>query len=219
MRFCPYAQRIHLVLEAKSIPHHVINVSLTEKPEWLTQFNALGQVPILRLTNEPGNPAIYDSMVIADYLDAKYPQVPLYPTDPLAKAFDRLLIDKFSGIFMHAYMISMNGVNEERYKGLFDGLDLFESELKKRGTPFFGGDNPNMLDYTSFPFFERVLALEYFVDQEEFKIKADRFPLLLQWKTALLEYPAIKNNYINGENHAEYLKAKKAGNIDFDFLL
>lgn len=65
MRFCPYAQRVHLVLEAKGIPYHTININLTEKPDWLFEANPLGKVPALELVNEPGNPFLAESLIIA----------------------------------------------------------------------------------------------------------------------------------------------------------
>jgi pyrimidodiazepine synthase len=44
MRFCPYAQRVHLVLDAKGIAYHTIFINLTEKPEWLTEKSPLGKL-------------------------------------------------------------------------------------------------------------------------------------------------------------------------------
>nr|ACZ02430.1 glutathione S-transferase omega class [Drosophila melanogaster] len=39
MRFCPFAQRVHLVLDAKQIPYHSIYINLTDKPEWLLEVS------------------------------------------------------------------------------------------------------------------------------------------------------------------------------------
>lgn len=35
MKFCPFAQRVRLVLLVKNIPHDIVNVDLKNKPEWL----------------------------------------------------------------------------------------------------------------------------------------------------------------------------------------
>lgn len=70
MRFCPFAQRSHLVLEAKNIPYHTANINLKEKPEWLVQKSPLGKVPALEIPSEKGDPLI-ESLIIADYLDDK----------------------------------------------------------------------------------------------------------------------------------------------------
>lgn len=44
MRFCPYAQRTVLILNAKKVPYEVVNINLTEKPEWLTSKSPFGNV-------------------------------------------------------------------------------------------------------------------------------------------------------------------------------
>lgn len=218
MRFSPFAERIHIVLEAKSIPHHVINISVMEKPEWLTEFSPLGKVPALGLPNEPGKPYIYESLMIADYLDERYPEVPLYPTDPLAKALDRLLIQRFDGILPNIIKIAFSGANEEALNNIFNTLDVFETELMNRGTPYFGGNIPNMVDYMILPFYERVLMLKNIIN-DDYEVKAERFPLLVEWMTTILEDPAVKNNFIKGEFHAQFLEGRKNGTADADMML
>ena len=46
-RFCPYAQRTVLCLNAKDIDYEVINCALMTKPEWLWDFNPIGKVPVM----------------------------------------------------------------------------------------------------------------------------------------------------------------------------
>lgn len=67
MRFCPFAQRAHLVLEAKNIPYHTANINLKEKPEWFETKSPLGKVPSLEIPSVKGDPLI-ESLIIADYL-------------------------------------------------------------------------------------------------------------------------------------------------------
>lgn len=173
MRFCPYAQRAHIVLEAKKIPYHTFNINLTNKPEWLTKYSPLGKVPSLGIPTEKGSPFIHESLIIADYLDEKYPEKRLYPDDPLAKAFDRLLIEQFNGV-ISAYYKAITDPNA--LTDLSNGLDAFEVELKKRKTTFFGGSNPGMLDYMIWPWIERIAFLKY----KGFEMEKDRFAQLVK---------------------------------------
>lgn len=85
MRFCPYAHRVHLVLDAKKIPYHAIYINLRDKPEWFSLVSSSTKVPALELVKEQGNPVLIESLIICDYLDEKYPEVPLYPKDLLKK--------------------------------------------------------------------------------------------------------------------------------------
>lgn len=104
MRFCPYAQRAHLVLEAKKIPYHTAFINLKQKPEWLTQKSPLGKVPALEIPSAKGDPLI-ESLVIADYLDDQYPQNPLSAKDPLQRARDRILVERFNAVIGPYYKL------------------------------------------------------------------------------------------------------------------
>lgn len=104
MRFCPYAQRAHLVLEAKKIPYHTAYINLKHKPEWLTQKSPLGKVPALEIPSAKGDPLI-ESLVIADYLDDQYPQNPLNAKDPLQRARDRILVERFNAVIGPYYKL------------------------------------------------------------------------------------------------------------------
>lgn len=104
MRFCPFAHRAHLVLEAKNIPYHTAYINLYDKPEWLTQKSPLGKVPALEIPSVKGDPLI-ESLIIADYLDEQYPQNPLNSKDPLQKARDRILIERFNAFIGPFYRL------------------------------------------------------------------------------------------------------------------
>lgn len=179
MRFCPFAQRAHLVLEAKSIPYHVTWINLSDKPEWLTQFSQLGKVPALGIPGGAAEPAnktyIHESLMIADYLDEKYPNVPLHPTEPLTKVVDRLLLDRFGAVFGAFYKIAYKDGGENERQEMFTALEAIEEEFQKRGTPFFGGDDPKMVDYMMWPMYERFASLPI-IKGADYAVAADRFP-------------------------------------------
>lgn len=183
MRFCPYAARVHLVLDAKNIPYHTINIDLVEKPEWLFDANPTGKVPCLQLVNKPEAPFAYESLLIAEYLDEAYPNIKLYPSDPLEKLQEKLWIERFSAVATQFHRVSMCTDATEAFviwKGIQNLLDQFELELKKRGTIYFGGnEQPNILDYAIWPWFQRIeITKELFGPDCEFS--GDRFPALVR---------------------------------------
>lgn len=55
----------------------------------------MGKVPALEL--EDGT-VLYESTIIADYLDEKFSQNHLHPKDPLQKAKDRILVEQFTKV-------------------------------------------------------------------------------------------------------------------------
>lgn len=182
MRFCPFAHRAHLVLNAKNLPYHVIYINLSEKPEWYGKVNPNGKVPALHLVKETNQPFLVESMIICEYLDEKYPEVKLYPSDPLTKAETKLWIDRFGSIagafYRLVYEKNADDVNDKLLTDLHVGLNAYEEELKKRGTEYFGGDKPNIFDYGIWPWFERFGVLTSIVN-EKFKFDARNYPALV----------------------------------------
>jgi pyrimidodiazepine synthase len=156
MRFCPFAQRAHLVLEAKKVPYRTIFINLSEKPEWFPTKSPLGKVPALQISAAE-NPLI-ESLLVCDYLDEQYPENPLYPKDPLQKCKDRILVELFNGVLTPFYKLSFTDepTDPKVFENFFEKLESFENELNKRGTKFFGGESPAMVDYMIWPWLERV---------------------------------------------------------------
>jgi glutathione S-transferase len=83
---------VRIVLEEKGIPYEsvVINLSKMEQktPPFLT-MNPYGQVPVI----SDDDVVIYDSTIINEYLEEKYPNPPLMPRDPRGKARVRMMED------------------------------------------------------------------------------------------------------------------------------
>lgn len=175
MRFCPFAQRVHLVLDAKQIPYHSIYINLTDKPEWLLDKNPQGKVPALELVREPGPPVLTESLLICEYLDEQYPLRPLYPRDPLKKVQEKLLIERF-GPVLGAFFRASDGGDLEPF---WAGLDTYEKELSRRGTDFFGGEQTGILDYMIWPWCERLELLKL-QRGEEYNYDEARFPQLVR---------------------------------------
>lgn len=181
MRFCPFAHRVHLVLNAKNIPYHVAYINLSEKPEWYAKLNPNGKVPALQLVNEPDEPFLVESMVIAEYLDEKYPEVKLFPDDPLEKALVKLWVERFGPIagafYKLVYVKNDDASTDQLLDTFYTELKAYETELARRGTKYFGGDKIGIFDYAIWPWFERFNVLSSIVgDKYSFD---DKFPKLV----------------------------------------
>lgn len=182
MRFCPFAARVHLVLDAKRIPYRTVNINLVNKPDWLFEANPSGKVPCLQLVDKPGAPFVYESLLIAEYLDQVHPEPKLYPTDPLEKLQENLWIERFAPIFGKYYQ-AVSSKDSDTSVALWNDarnlLDGFEVELTRRGTAYFGGDqHANILDYAIWPFFQCFeVAKELFGDDCDFN--SERYPTLV----------------------------------------
>jgi glutathione S-transferase len=88
----PNCQRVKIVLAEKNLPYDIVPIDLRQQeqktPEYL-KLNPYGKVPVL---TDDGT-VLYESCIINEYLDEKYPTPRLMPTDPAARAKARILID------------------------------------------------------------------------------------------------------------------------------
>ncbi|XP_063953688.1 glutathione S-transferase omega-1-like [Lytechinus pictus] len=153
MAFCPYAERTRLVLAAKDIDYELVNVNTYKKPEWYFDKNPDGLVPTLELDDK----LIQESLVTCEYLDEAYPDTPMYPADAYLKARDKLFIQRFGNSIPAFYRSAKEkGKNEELRTTLLKHMNSIEDELQNRGTPFFFGSSPGMVDYAIWPFIYRI---------------------------------------------------------------
>lgn len=84
----PWSHRTRLVIAEKGIPVEVIDVEEGKLPEDLLDLNPYHSVPTL----VDRDLVLYDSRVIIDYLDERFPYPPLMPVDPVARAQFRLAL-------------------------------------------------------------------------------------------------------------------------------
>ena len=73
----------------KHLPFQLIECDLSNKSKELLELNPYGKVPVL----VDGDTVIYESAIINEYLDEKYPDIPLMPADPSQRARIRIWID------------------------------------------------------------------------------------------------------------------------------
>jgi RNA polymerase-associated protein len=84
----PYSHRVRIVLAEKGISAEIIEVSPTELPEGLLQHNPYGTVP----TIIDRDLVLYETNIITEYLDERFPHPPLLPVYPVARAKSRQMI-------------------------------------------------------------------------------------------------------------------------------
>ena len=81
----PCARRVRIVLREKGLAwkSHVLDLTrMEQKADWYLKLNPNGIVPTL----VHGDRVVWESNVITEYLDAVFPENPLYPADPWERA-------------------------------------------------------------------------------------------------------------------------------------
>lgn len=83
-----YSQRVRLVLAEKGVAVDIIDVDPRNMPEDLIDLNPYHTLPTLA----DRDLVLYQSTVIMEYLDERFPHPPLLPVYPVARAQSRLYI-------------------------------------------------------------------------------------------------------------------------------
>lgn len=86
----PYAQKVKIALAEKSVPFTVRTpeaIGSGNTPEAFQRANPRGEVPVLFVDGE----AIFDSTIILEFIEDRFPEPALLPADPMARAKARTI--------------------------------------------------------------------------------------------------------------------------------
>jgi len=129
---CPYCQRTRIQLDEKGLAWESREIDLARKPPEVLAMNPpLGAVPIL----VDGDRVVPESLVIAQYLEERWPEPALWPADPAGRARVRILFER-TGAVAAAMGRIVKGTPEDRpeaAKALRAALALVEGEAPEEG--------------------------------------------------------------------------------------
>jgi RNA polymerase-associated protein len=95
---CPFSQRCRIVLYEKGMDFQITDVDLFNKPEDLAVMNPYNRVPVL----VERDLVLYESNIINEYIDDRFPHPQLMPADPVMRARARLFLVRFENeLFCH----------------------------------------------------------------------------------------------------------------------
>ena len=154
---CIRSHQVRFVLREKGITTDIQNVDGKKVPEDLIALNPYASIPTLT----DRELVIYDSGVIIEYLDERYPHPPLMPVSPVDRAKIRLALVSLeadivsTAIELDAALGSRNENSlRKKLKSMLNAsLDLFSSNI------YFLNDELTVIDCVLAPILWR---LEYF---------------------------------------------------------
>ena len=149
-RISNYHNKVLIALLEKGVPYEEdCNVKPSQKPEYLA-LSPMGKVPFM----EVAGTRLIESEVILEYLEDAYPQKPLLPKDPLARAKVRELV---TVIELHLELVARrlypgaffggttsDGTRQSVEKDLAKGLRTLKALAKF--SPFIAGAEFSLAD-------------------------------------------------------------------------
>jgi glutathione S-transferase len=199
---CPFAQRTRMVLNEKGIDYQLHEVDVYDKPAGWEQISPYGKVPLLRHAGG----TVYESAIINEYLDEAFPEPPLMPAGPLARAQARIWIDYCESRFLPATHALMRERDDPQRQAsnldkVHEVLRFMEHEgMAKLGQgPYWFDDRPTLVDFQYLPFFERFAVYEAMAG---FRWPAD-CPRLRHWFDTMSARPAVAATLRPVEFHLE----------------
>lgn len=99
-----YSHQVRLVLGEKGIAADIIDVDPNHKPEDLIDLNPYNTLPTL----VDRDLVLYESDIVMEYIDERFPHPPLLPVYPVARAKCRLLIYRMKNDWFSLYDIIMS---------------------------------------------------------------------------------------------------------------
>ncbi len=151
---CPFSQRCRFVLFEKGMDFEIRDVDLFNKPEDINVMNPYGQVPIL----VERDLVLYESNIINEYIDERFPHPQLMPADPVMRARTRLFLFNFEReLFVHVQALE----NSNNQKLIEKGRSTIRDRLTQLApimlkNKFMLGEDFSMLDVALAPLLWRL---------------------------------------------------------------
>jgi len=185
------SDRVKIALAEKGLAWDGVTVSLAKKdqkrPEHLRR-NPYGKIPVI----DDDGKILFESCIINEYLDEKYPNPPLMPKDPFMRGRGRILVD-YALNYLHEPYWALRGEmlkkESERNVALIDEkrrtlrklLEYLEEALGDK--PYFVGD----FSLTDIAVIPRFLRMETYG-----AMPAPTLPELSQWLERMKERSSVQ---------------------------
>jgi len=185
------SDRVKIALHEKGLPYERDTLNLAKKdqkrPEFL-RLNPYGKVSVI----DDGGRILFESCIINEYFDEKYPDPPLMPKDPYLRGRGRVLVD-YALNYVHDPYWALRGemlkpeaernaaVVDEKRQSLRELLRYLEDALADKN--YFLGEF-SLADIAIVP---RFLRMETYV-----ALPATTLPRLGDWLKRVKDRPSVR---------------------------
>ncbi|HFE37357.1 MAG TPA: stringent starvation protein A [Gammaproteobacteria bacterium] len=149
----PYSHRARIVLAEKNVSYEAHIVDPGMLPEDLMDLNPYNSVPTL----VDRDLVLYDSRVIMEYLDERFPHPPLMPVDPVSRARSRLMLHRIDNDWYALLEDLLGGDDRKKQNAQVE----FQNSLASiapifEAKPYFMSDDFSLVDCSISPLLWRL---------------------------------------------------------------
>jgi RNA polymerase-associated protein len=150
-----YSHRVRIVLAEKDITSEIIETDLDNLSSELLEVSPYAELPVL----VDRDVCLYDSIVLMEYLDERFPHPPLLPVYPVSRAQIRLFIQRvekdWCETFDNLIKGDLNDSQTKKAKQEFKSQILALSPILKE-KPFFMSEDFSLVDCVIAPILWRL---------------------------------------------------------------
>jgi RNA polymerase-associated protein len=179
---------VRIVLAEKGISVDIVEVDAQDLPDEVMDFNPYGTVPTL----VDRDLRLYESRIIMEYLDERFPHPPLLPVDPVSRATSRLYMYRVERDWYSLMDLILKGSEGEAVQAR---KELRESLISTSPVfshhPFFMNDEFSLVDCCVAPLLWRlpVLGIEL----------PPQAGALSEYATRIFAWPAFEDSLTEAE--------------------
>ncbi len=151
-----YSHQVRIVLAEKGVSVDIINVDANHPSEDLTELNPYGTLSTL----VDRDLVLFNSHIIMEYLDERFPHPPLLPVYPVARAKCRLLMYRIErDLYQRVKSIEEGSPKQAQAEGEALKKDLVLMEPIFAEKPYFMNDEFTLVDCVLSPLLWRLSYL------------------------------------------------------------
>lgn len=186
---CFYSHRARIVVAEKDISAEIIDVDANNQPQDLMDVNPHGVLPTL----VDRDLVLYDSRIIMDYLDERFPHPPLLPVEPVARAKCNLALYRVEKDWYPLVdkIVDFAADAEQAKKELAQSIATIEPILEQMD--YFMHDDFSLVDVSVAPVLWRLVDMGV-------KLDAD-LPHLNAYMQRLFERESFQNSLSEAEQN------------------
>ena len=159
-----YSHRVRMVLCEKGVSVDIVDVDPDDRPDELRQINPYNTLPTLL----DRDLVLYQSNVIMEYLDERFPHPPLLPVYPVARAQSKLLMHRIEKDWSSAVDLLMSGSGKDKTRNEFReslaGIAPIFDDRK-----FFMNEEFSLVDCCVAPILWRLPAIDISLPEKQTK--------------------------------------------------